>query len=154
MKTFYATLAALLFSTGFAMANPLCEPPGTFFTSGDGTLYDHGCHAFATHDLSPSQARQLWNAGHCSMYNPLSGGIEVVEVEVEEESEVPDGLTVSWVGIGNGNHGLARGWQVTQNYRTVTTTRTELVSVERPENGFVQYDAGTPLCDEAQVNLQ
>jgi hypothetical protein len=154
MKTIFNSIAALSLMAGSALATPLCEPPGTFFTSGDGTLYDHGCHAFATHDLSPRQAAQLWESGHCSMYNPLSGGLEVVEVEVDEESEVPDGYSISWVGVGNGNYGLTRGWQVTQNFRTVTTTRTELVSVEIPENGRTQYDAGIPLCDEAQVNLQ
>jgi hypothetical protein len=154
MKTTITTIAASLLMAGAALATPLCEPPGTFYTSGDGTLYDHGCHAFATHDLSPRQAAQLWESGHCSMYNPLSGGVEVVDVEVETETEVPDGYSVSWVGFHNGNFGWKNGWQVSQNYRTVTTVSTERVSVEIPENGRTQYDAGIPLCDEAQVNLQ
>jgi hypothetical protein len=154
MKTIFNSIAALALMAGSALATPLCEPPGTFYTAGDGTLYDHGCHAFATHDLSPSQARQLWNAGHCSMHNPLTGGAELVEVEVETEVEVPDGYTISWVGIGNGNHGLTKGWMVSQTYTTVVETSTEIVTVERPDNGFAQYDAGLPLCDEAQVIRQ
>jgi hypothetical protein len=153
MRKLIATLA-LIAAAPAAMATPLCEPAGTHFTNGDGTYYAHGCHAFAMHDLSENQVRQLWNAGHCSMYNPLSGGTEVVEVEVDEETEVPDGYSVSWVGVGNGNFGLTKGWQVTQNYTTVTTTRTELVSVEIPENGFTQYDAGIPLCSDPVINRQ
>jgi hypothetical protein len=154
IKSTAAAVVGMLFAVGHALANPVCEPPGTFYTTGDGTLYDHGCHAFATHDLSPSQARQLWNAGHCSMWNPASGGEELVEVEVETEVEVPDGYTISWVGIGNGNHGLTKGWQVSQTYTTVVETSTEVVTVERPENGFAQYAPGLPLCDEAQVIRQ
>jgi hypothetical protein len=154
IKTTAAALVGMTLAAGHALANPLCEPPGTFYTTGSGTLYDHGCHAFATHDLSPSQARQLWNAGHCSMHNPLTGGEELVEIEVENEVQVPDGYTISWVGIGNGNHGLTKGWLVSQTYASVVETSTEIVTVEVPDNGFAQYAPGLPLCDEAQVIRQ
>lgn len=153
-KSSAAAIVGMVLAAGHALANPVCEPPGTFYTSGDGTYYTHGCHAFATHDLSERQAAQLWASGHCSMHNPLTGGIEVVEVEVETETEVPNGYSISWVGHGNGNYGLTKGWQVSRHFTTVTTVSTERRDVIVPENGFAQYDAGLPLCDEPQIVRQ
>jgi len=90
--TLVSTAAIALFTAAQAFANPLCEPPGHHVTDGDGTYYNHGCHAFAMHDLSENQARQLWNAGHCSMWNPLGGGVEEIEI-VDVDYGVADGST-------------------------------------------------------------
>jgi len=203
MKLMKFAAAMVALSGSAALANPVCEPPGTFFTSGDGTLYDHGCHAFATSDLSENQARQLWNAGHCSMWNPASGGVEEVEVvdvdygNADGSEHARDNLTSMGAAASSGNQVMrvrsasngnpveirrAGGGVVfsgtvnagdtfvqvggpgtyiaTTGSRTITKATgpqtfgdTSTIEVAL-DDSRPQYQAGIPLCDDAQVNLQ